>query len=97
MAECINKAEVLKEIERFSTEEGSDAVCTLLYCNAISMPTIDIVHCRECLYEDYGMCSHSDHEWERHEEDYYCADGARKPARKSALKHADRETLQSAT
>lgn len=52
---------------------------------------IDIVHCSECKYwengtMDLGLDCHT-------RPDFFCADGERKPA----LKHADEETLQSAT
>lgn len=104
MAEYINKAELIEKIKANeymltdvcnSRSKGMFTIGIQQACD--ELPTIEIIHCRECLYEDHGMCSHIDHEWERHEEDYYCADGARKPAMKPALKHADREILQSAT
>lgn len=38
---------------------------------------IDVVRCKECVYDNYGMCSHIYHEWEKHEADYFCADGER--------------------
>ena len=85
MAEYINKAEVLKEIARFSTNEGSNTVCSKLYCDMGLMPTIEIIHCSECKhYEKYtentGLCNHCVVNGERFdmEYDWFCADGERK-------------------
>ena len=42
MAEYVNKAEALKEVIRFSQEEGSNTVCSKLYSDIGLMPTIEI-------------------------------------------------------
>ena len=73
MVEYINKAEVLKEIARFSTNEGSNTVCSKLYCDMGLMPTIEIIHCSECKYwengtMDLGLDCHT-------VPDHFCADG----------------------
>lgn len=72
MTEYIKKEDVLKEVVRFSTEEGSNTVCSKLYCNMGLMPTIDIVHCGECYF--YPRCREGislDSNW-------FCADGERR-------------------
>lgn len=38
MADLINKQDVLNEIVRFSTEEGSSVECQQLYCDVNNMP-----------------------------------------------------------
>lgn len=40
MAELINKQDVLNEIVRFSTEEGSSVECQQLYCDVNNMPNV---------------------------------------------------------
>lgn len=40
MTELINKQDVLDEIVRFSTEEGSSVECQQLYCDVNNMPSI---------------------------------------------------------
>lgn len=64
MAEYINRAEVLKEIIRFSTGEGSNTVCSQLYRNIGNMPTIDITM-------DLGLDCYT-------VPDHLCADGERR-------------------
>lgn len=76
MAEYIKKEDVLKEVVRFSTEEGSDTVCSKLYCDMGLMPTIDIVHCKDCKHYNYGDCVSM--KFRAREEDWFCADGERK-------------------
>lgn len=75
MAEYVNKAELKQAVRnRWQDFETRVEVNYVVNC----MPTIDIVTCKECVYEDCGMCSHIDHEWENHEADYYCSDGERR-------------------
>lgn len=79
MTAYIDKAKVewfkCKGIAHFEGDEEREFI--LIDVKHIDeLPTIDIVTCKECVYEDCGMCSHVDHEWENHEADYFCADGA---------------------
>jgi hypothetical protein len=40
MKELISKQDVLDEIVRFSTEEGSSVECSQLYCDIHNMPNV---------------------------------------------------------
>lgn len=97
MAEYINKAELMKELKKeFKNYEsygdyGTHPAEMKAQRVIANLPTIDIVHCSECKYwqvgnMDLGLDCHT-------YPDHFCAEGERKPA----LKHADKETLQSAT
>lgn len=82
MAEYNNKKDVLKEVVRFSTEEGSSTVCSKLYADISNMPTIDIVHCKDCKHIDRTICLTSFPEKYgcklgngAHRLDFFCSDG----------------------
>ena len=86
MAEYIKKEDALKEVVRFSTEEGSNTVCSKLYSDIGFMPTTDIVYCKECKHRVkhklYGEIP-TENWCEMHrkitaDKDWFCADGERR-------------------
>lgn len=80
MVEYIKKEDVLKEVVRFSTEEGSNTVCSKLYCDMGLMPTIDIVHCKDCKHSNVDKmgwyCNKHYHRY-ADENAHFCSDGER--------------------
>lgn len=94
--EYINKAELIKEVER--KLKLTSATTTKVID---SLPTIDIVYCGECIHFRKGWTKCKMLNLNGADSDWFCADGARKSVKevsnKPTLKHADKETLQSAT
>lgn len=99
--EYIEKMKLLEQIDKDSAGNEGQYGDEWLFMDTISdMPTIDIVHCRDCKHIDRTICLTSFPEKYgcklgngAHRLDFFCSYGERE----QALKNADNETLQSAT
>lgn len=106
--EYIDKAELLRKLKKLATEAWMSNLkakveTTINACIDVidNEPTIDIVHCGECIHFRKGWTKCKMLNLNGADSDWFCADGARKSVKevsnKPTLKHADKETLQSAT
>lgn len=43
--------------------------------NLPAADVVPVVRCKDCMHYDCSLCAHVEHEYERHEPDYFCADG----------------------
>lgn len=99
MAEYINKEDAMEQSCYACDGYPCPFPCPS-YRALDNMPTIDIVRCKDCkhmglhkLYQEVLIDNWCEIHGKIASPYWFCADGERRPA----LKHADKETLQSAT
>lgn len=46
--------------------------------NAPTVDAVEVIRCKECVYNENGSCTHSEHyDDDQYRPDYFCADGER--------------------
>lgn len=89
MSEYIERETALQIIDNYAktvSEDGLVVVNAIKDIVNIICPTIDVVEvvrCKDCLYNANGTCIHSEsYDDTTHRPDYFCADGIRKEVQK---------------